>query len=670
MKRLFLLLAILFACSVSGTAQTQIQSGPTDPATCNSNVGQLFYNTTSSTMKTCSATNTWTAIGGGTGTTGSGAAPVMAIYMSPNCPVSNTGSCINTFADTVQVNDCGWTTGGPTVTCTTPHFTSADVGKSAMGGQTCAADTFYSPTANGAISQTALVTIAGFTDSTHITLSSTPANASTAGTNAGGCFIYGHPDDPAAVIIDALVAAALNCPKIELPASYYLFQSPHFFTQPAGCTNSSPVVGSSFGNVILPSGFTVEGRLPGVSTIFLAPSFPNGDLCNHKASSGVASGSCFTIPIEGTWRGIMLNGGFQYLAPQMAGLNLLSASIANIDHVMCINEGAGNANITGLIYSFQVFIDQYDNSGCGGIGMQSDANGAAGNIWYRAVVEDSGTTALNMTVAGGDISCFGCNFSMPQSGITNKITVTNASNGTLRMYGGKILPANIAASSNAGMTLYKDTGGGSLFADSTFFQGNIGSGSNNNAGLWCAAAGCKISVINGSALQSQSAAFAYADTAGGTLYIDSSSTTTTPFSNGAISGSIAAEGHSLFGSCTGTALAAGGTFGLYGTGPNITSTTCGGLSAGTVGAGVVASKNGTLQSLIVTATGAGSGAGSGVVTVMKNGATTTLVCTIGTGTSCNDYAHTAAFVKGDLISIQFTAAVSDALAGVKALALW
>jgi fibronectin-binding autotransporter adhesin len=123
---------------------------------------------------------------------------------------------------------------------------------------------------------------------------------------------------------------------------------------------------------------------------------------------------------------------------------------------------------------------------------------------------------------------------------------------------------------------------------------------------------------------------------------------------------------SVTGSCTGTTLAAGGTFGLYGTGPNITSTTCAGLTAATVGSGIVMDHSGNVSILMVSASNAGSGVGSGVVTVNKNGAGTTITCTIGTGTSCSDVTHTVAFVAGDLITIQFTSAVSDTLAGVKA----
>jgi hypothetical protein len=65
MKKLLLALLLTLLCPVLAHAQgTQIVSGPTDPPTCDPNKGQLFKNTTSNTIKTCSGVNTWTAIGG------------------------------------------------------------------------------------------------------------------------------------------------------------------------------------------------------------------------------------------------------------------------------------------------------------------------------------------------------------------------------------------------------------------------------------------------------------------------------------------------------------------------------------------------------------------------------------------------------------------------------
>lgn len=120
---------------------------------------------------------------------------------------------------------------------------------------------------------------------------------------------------------------------------------------------------------------------------------------------------------------------------------------------------------------------------------------------------------------------------------------------------------------------------------------------------------------------------------------------------------------SVTGACTGVGTAAS-TLGLFGTGPNVTLTTC---TSTTVGSGIVMDHTGQLQILQVTATAAGTNASSGVVTVLKNGAGTTITCTVGTSTSCIDGTHSVSFVAGDLISINFTTQAADTLAGVKAI---
>lgn len=83
MKRLLPLLFLLLAFAASVSAQVrpagQIRFGPTDPATCTPGRGQVFENTTTHTVKNCTATNTWTATGGSgtiTGTLTPGTLPV------------------------------------------------------------------------------------------------------------------------------------------------------------------------------------------------------------------------------------------------------------------------------------------------------------------------------------------------------------------------------------------------------------------------------------------------------------------------------------------------------------------------------------------------------------------------------------------------------------------
>jgi hypothetical protein len=122
------------------------------------------------------------------------------------------------------------------------------------------------------------------------------------------------------------------------------------------------------------------------------------------------------------------------------------------------------------------------------------------------------------------------------------------------------------------------------------------------------------------------------------------------------------NGNNVYGICTGVGTASS-TLGLYGTGPNVTLTTC---TSTTIGGGTVQNKAGKLLGLSVTATAAGVNASSGVVTVLINGAASTMTCTIGTGTTCRDIAHNPTVNIGDRVSIQFTTQAADTLAGIKA----
>ena len=133
-----------------------------------------------------------------------------------------------------------------------------------------------------------------------------------------------------------------------------------------------------------------------------------------------------------------------------------------------------------------------------------------------------------------------------------------------------------------------------------------------------------------------------------------------------ILGTLIADGHSVKGICTGVGTAAS-TLGLYGTGPNVTLTTC---TSAAIGTGITISGSRTLQNLKATATAAGTNASSGVVTVLVDGAGSAITCTIGTGTSCIDGTHSVAVTDGQRVSIQFTTQAADTLAGVKAIVGW
>lgn len=111
--------------------------------------------------------------------------------------------------------------------------------------------------------------------------------------------------------------------------------------------------------------------------------------------------------------------------------------------------------------------------------------------------------------------------------------------------------------------------------------------------------------------------------------------------------------------CTGVATSSATLFLVQTTSAACTNT------AETIAAGVfiLAQHAGNITNLRALAT-AGFAAGSGVITLRINGVDTTVICTIGTGTTCADTTHTAAVVAGDKLSIKVVTVATEVLANV------
>lgn len=105
----FVLLFSSPTCAQFSSTASHIRYGAATPATCNPATGDVFFKTTATiTMYYCSATNTWTALGSGSGTvTGTGVSTNAAFWSSAS------GLASNAFL----VNSL---TGSPTTTPTTP----------------------------------------------------------------------------------------------------------------------------------------------------------------------------------------------------------------------------------------------------------------------------------------------------------------------------------------------------------------------------------------------------------------------------------------------------------------------------------------------------------------------------------------------------------------------
>lgn len=111
-------------------------------------------------------------------------------------------------------------------------------------------------------------------------------------------------------------------------------------------------------------------------------------------------------------------------------------------------------------------------------------------------------------------------------------------------------------------------------------------------------------------------------------------------------------------SCTGTATAASTLFIN-----NAGVTTCTTAGANPTSIAAVA---GTLSNLQVKCGTGGVNASSGVFTAVVNSSSTSLTCTLGTGTSCSDTTHTAAVTAGQTIQMRYTTQTAETLANCTA----
>jgi hypothetical protein len=606
----------------------------------------------------------------GSGITQANANPPLAFNFSPGCTsLSPVTGCVNTTADLQMAVDCAWNSGSPTVTCNSAHFVPADTGKFAFGYQTCNAFTGLLATnaASGAtVNSGGSATTMTYVSATSVTLSANAANSAgvQTGSTGGGCFWWGHDDGAGAATLSTQVAAQVQCPKVFFTNAYYLISNManwgFMINQPTGCLINGAVYGSTFGNLFYSYGVDLEGRGVAVTQLVLAPWLTG-------CTNGPEANSCFVQPIESQWENFSFTGGQN--SQGISNTTLLREIGPNtLNFVSFLNWGAGNSTTRCSTNTAQATWYQVNNSGCGAVGHHV-GNDITGASWSgkRVSIENSPSAAIEIGATDSfppdySVYCDDCRLYNAE--------FAGGNNNIIRTAGGSVslLRTDLSIGNNlTAMSGIQATASGAriILKQTDFRNTNLNTGSGS---VFCSAA-CML-VMEDSTLAFGSTGRAYFDAAGSKFIDQGNDVGLAGGAGTGIAGTYIADGHSVIGACTGTTLAAGGTFGLYGTGPNITSTTCGGLTAGTIGNGIPLSAPRTLALLVVTASNAGSGVGSGVVTVMKNGAATAITCTIGTGTSCTDGTHTVAAVSGDLISIQFTAAASDTLAGIKAIAGW
>jgi hypothetical protein len=691
MKKTLILFAFLLCFAGKAHAQTQIQSGPTNPTFCTP--GAYFYNTTSAAYQQCGPANTWTAAGGGItsvsslpatctpGTTapvnltinGVGLGPFYCsatnIWTPDNPQTTASPLAYGAKADVRFVSDCTFTL-STTVNCTAGDaaFTAADVGKIAFGTQANVQVSSGSTSSGLACPQT---TISAVNSATQIVLANACTATCTPATTITCFLAWGTQDD--ASFLNTTATSAWNngmvCRAVQLPSAYMFIGSSVFITpagNPCGTSTNGPSADLNS------QGPELYGQGPNNSVLIPLPNF------NFATCTGGSGGTTCI-------------GGIGNLHAHDFAVNGLQQTLTGAPHANVLFEevGAGGSLCAGGTTAWNLGLAGWGLNSTGTTGFQagnSMCNDAA--IWNINVqmfgAQTCRITPSNTFNAFG-LFCFGSRShtliidqgsfapsifnsfggqymapiitgnSVVRCGILGAVTF-NSYGDLLDMYIGAIQGSVIGC--NGGTTFTANFFGSTLRMPS--------SATATSAILFSAGAGkyrFRDSVLTATGANSQLFTIAASDT-----IFDEGGNTFTPGSVASIVpiGSMVADGHSIVGACTGVGTAAS-TLGLYGTGPNVTASTC---TSTNIGTGQSMGKAGTLQFLNVSATAAGTNASSGVVTVLKNGGATALTCTIGTGTACTDNLHTVSFVVGDLISLQFTTQAADTLAGVKAFVEW
>jgi hypothetical protein len=558
-------------------------------------------------------------IGAGGGGSASIAGNQNAVYASPICPVANTNNCYFVNANG-QVKFDAVTTSNTTITCADCHFQTGPF-------PITTGSTVVWTINSGDTLSTNETTISAVVSDTQITIAS-PSSSSL----SGQTIVWGLPDITTAGtggLVSAWNATAVNtgapCGTLYLPQGIMIVEGGSFNVVSAACQQNTEFQSPS----VVGQGRSSTQLIP--SPNFVWPSCGTGNQACFSpaspASIGVTNWSIYGAAYNGS--GYTLGGSRCIIGCGSAGYSGFAGFqwCSACSGVTGMNFGAQQAG------SITSFFDTFSPSPCvvtaQGINITVNQLYCNSNAGFAMTVNSSASLTstagvYNGAFASGIISVAGTMISNFDS-CTPGYTVTCYNVGAT---GVLYLNNSIAiTTTNNGATC--SASGGKIYAQGSTFTGGSGSG---------------LAMVSGCT---------FIDLGGNTF------TGTTGYITETVGDTIQGVGV-MQGSCTGTATSSTTLF-LYGLGQTVS--TCTGT---TTGLGTVMAKNYTLTALNVKAGTGGFAAGSGVFTVLKNGASTGITCTVGTGTTCLDSTHHTTGVPGDIITIQFTTQATETLANVTA----
>ena len=633
-----------------------------------------------------------------------------SVYIAPNyapCPTGST-NCVQGLWDVKYVFDAACTASSPTCTCpnsdcgfvcpgsaypctvatsgcATPGPT-CDVGKTIFSNQ--GPNAVASASYQAGLPQTTITTV---NNANSITAAASAANNCAASASAACNMAWGSGDDTSTLATAEALAweSPGVCKELIMPSGAAFFSdlvgaTPTPILYVPGTSLSQGCGGFPSGNAgqsgvdLSQTGPTVTGKGQGTTILIPLPSLTANLLA--RCTGGASGAAC----AGGTPNMAAYNFGIR-------GMGQPGTGTAAVD-LFELDPSSGGQACTGSTGT-NLALSDWGLNVSGSVGFF--ANGGCGDpVYYNNISELFGATNCQVNaISGGFVgnACFGFSTSalsilsgggLRATDFTHDLLccaetatvaqaivgINGSAGGTFNFNGDTIYQGPSSATGWPGFRTFGGTGivtvnlnGVTLGINSADAQVLIFSASNSARvnlhvrGSQLSAAGAGNDDLN---LDAQTSFF----DDGGNTWTDGS--TASAFTAGA---AFIADGHSVKGTCTGTATASS-TLGMYGTGPNETTTTC---TSTTIGAGTaVPGGSRTLAHLFVTAGTGGVNASSGVVTVLRNGSTTTITCTLGTGTACNDFIHSVAVSDGDLISLQFTTQAAETLANVKAIVEW
>jgi hypothetical protein len=542
--------------------------------------------TTALAVTTCQfnydgTTNTWIGISGsssgsGSGGIGAGATPLAPgnFSLSPYCPVANTFNCYFSPANAQIDTTATWSSVSNIVAITDNKFTAGDVTASpkyiwgfgaTVTGSNHGGCEPYQPMPGITQMTTTHLTITGFIDSNHVTVSGNPG---TTWSTAGGCIIWGNTDDAGAAALEAAYDLATSCPHITQEAGNYVFVTFHFNSQPNGCANIPALFGSSapgagLGNIWFAGGEDLGGRGNGATQWLLPPDFPESGTCNNGFTflntSVTYVGACFAVPPEALWHDFTIAlSGPTGLPTNTAMLN---AGVGSLEHVNCLEAGGNVAGTVGFVMSVQAQGQQLNFSACGATGIYADAstgtNSGSGTILYnypaavcfRCSVDNSSSAQANSSnyqiQAGGNLYLHSSHAFGTQDVTGSGIAEVNNHGGTLWLEDFSTTQVNSAEP----YTAYQASSGSVLHA----IHARLGTVSNTGIPTTVNALQCSAACTNylfDTFLGSQGAGNTYSDGAAGSKLFDLGGITlggsaTAPSITGSVFGSLSTTGTTL-----------------------------------------------------------------------------------------------------------------------------